>query len=77
MDNNNPTNIRSTAFTNGNLPESALAGAHAQMTDVQTLRSRARHDIESGAITPAYSANREAITAERGIGDRTRLRDAL
>jgi bacterioferritin len=31
------------------------------LTDVQTLRSRARHDIESGAVTPAYAANREAV----------------
>jgi bacterioferritin len=60
MDNNNPTTPRSTAFTNGNLPGAAIA-AQGMLTDVQTLRSRARHDIESGAITPAYAANREAV----------------
>ena len=31
------------------------------MTDVQTLRARARRDIESGAITQAYAANRDAV----------------
>jgi bacterioferritin len=31
------------------------------LTDVQTLRARARRDIEAGAITPAYTANREAV----------------
>jgi len=29
------------------------------MTDVETLRQRARQDIESGAVTPSYGANRE------------------
>jgi bacterioferritin len=61
MDNNNPTTTRSTAFTNGNLQNAALAGTQGLLTDVQTLRNRARHDIESGAITPAYAANREAV----------------
>lgn len=58
MDNSPDTGTRSTAFTNGNLP-----GVHAQpmLTDVQTLRNRARHDIESGAVTPAYAANRDAV----------------
>jgi bacterioferritin len=62
MDNNqsNP-GTRSTAFTNGNLANATLAGSAGLMTDVQTLRNRARHDIESGAITQAYSANREAV----------------
>lgn len=49
------SSTRSTAFTNGNQPPQPM------MTDVQTLRSRARQDIESGAITPAYAANREAV----------------
>lgn len=53
--NPNPGTIRSTAFTNGNLTPPPM------MTDVQTLRSRARHDIEAGAVTPAYSANRDAV----------------
>jgi bacterioferritin len=61
MDNNNPTTTRSTAFTNGNLANATLAGSAGLLTDVQTLRNRARHDIEAGAITPAYAANREAV----------------
>lgn len=61
MDHNNPDSntTRSTAFTNGNLASSTLA--QPAMTDVQTLRNRARQHIESGAITPAYAANREAV----------------
>jgi bacterioferritin len=31
------------------------------MTDVKTLRARARRDIEAGAVTPAYVGNREAV----------------
>jgi bacterioferritin len=62
MDNNNATTTtRSTAFTNGNMPGAALVGAQGPLTDVQTLRNRARQDIEGGAIMPAYAANREAV----------------
>jgi bacterioferritin len=32
-----------------------------QLTDVQTLRDQARRDIEEGAVTQNYSANREKI----------------
>lgn len=31
------------------------------MTDIQTLRQRAREHIEQGAITPGYSANRDIV----------------
>ena len=31
------------------------------LTDVKTLRERARQHIEAGAITPGYSADREAV----------------
>ena len=31
------------------------------VTDIQTLRVRARQHIESGAVTPGYRANRETV----------------
>jgi bacterioferritin len=31
------------------------------LTDVKTLRNRARQHIENGAVTPGYTANRETI----------------
>ncbi|HET6267519.1 MAG TPA: bacterioferritin, partial [Acidobacteriota bacterium] len=31
------------------------------LTDVKTLRKRARQHIEKGAVTPGYSANRDTI----------------
>src|SRR5919205_1493711 len=31
------------------------------LTDIQTLRARARQHIESGAVTPGYRANRETV----------------
>jgi bacterioferritin len=31
------------------------------VTDIQTLRARARQHIESGAVTPGYRANRETV----------------
>jgi bacterioferritin len=31
------------------------------LTDVETIRRRARQDIEAGAVTPSYSADREEI----------------
>jgi bacterioferritin len=33
----------------------------AFLTDIQTLRRRAREHIEQGAITPGYSANRDTV----------------
>src|SRR5438874_5271582 len=33
----------------------------AAMTDVQTLRKRARENIEQGAITPGYKADRDKV----------------
>jgi len=35
--------------------------ADATMTDVRTLRERARQRIDDGAVTKGYSANREAV----------------
>ena len=31
------------------------------LTDIKTLRDRARQHIESGAVTPGYKANRETV----------------
>src|SRR5438067_10342977 len=31
------------------------------LTDIQTLRARARQHIESGAVTPGYRAHRETV----------------
>ena len=31
------------------------------LTDIPTLRNRARQNIESGAVTSGYAANREAV----------------
>ncbi len=33
----------------------------AELTDIQTLRARARKDIESGAVTPSYGADRDKV----------------
>lgn len=33
----------------------------AQLTDVATLRSRARQNVENGAVTEGYDADREEI----------------
>jgi bacterioferritin len=35
--------------------------AVSELTDIETLRARARQDVESGAITPSYGANREKV----------------
>ena len=36
-------------------------GHSSKLTDVATLRQRAREDIESGAVTPSYNADREEV----------------
>jgi len=33
----------------------------ARLTDKETIRQRARQDIEAGAVTPSYSADREEV----------------
>ncbi len=33
----------------------------AELTDIQTLRARARKDIQSGAVTPSYGADRDKV----------------
>jgi bacterioferritin len=38
-----------------------MANESAFITDIQTLRKRAREHIEKGAITPGYSADRETV----------------
>ena len=43
------------------------AGAPGQMTDVRTLRDRARRHIEEGAVTPGYGANREVVLKLSGL----------
>ena len=35
--------------------------ATSVLTNVETLRQRARQDIEAGAVTPSYNANREEV----------------
>jgi len=45
-------------------PKAAAAAAKtgtAGLTDVQTLRRRAREHIDQGAITPSYSADRDTV----------------
>jgi bacterioferritin len=37
-----------------------MAGT-AELTDIQTLRARARQDIECGAVTPGYGADRAQV----------------
>ena len=37
------------------------SNAAAQMSDVRTLRERARRHIEGGAVTEGYGANRDAV----------------
>jgi bacterioferritin len=40
-------------------PSGGPSGGH--LTDVETIRQRARQDIESGAVTPGYAADREEV----------------
>ena len=48
------------------------------ISDRQTLRERARHNVEDGAITDSYSADRKVvIVAQRCPGHRVRVRAAL
>lgn len=35
--------------------------SNAQLTDVTTLRERARHNVDQGAVTEGYTADREEI----------------
>jgi len=38
-----------------------MAKTHPFLTDIKTLRKRARQHIEQGAITPGYKADRETV----------------
>jgi bacterioferritin len=48
------TRATSTASAGGN-------GSGASLTDIGTLRARARRDVDEGAVTPGYRANREEV----------------
>src|SRR5581483_10054412 len=43
------------------MKEKIMANESAFITDVQTLRRRAREHIEKGAITPGYAADRDTV----------------
>ena len=45
----------------GTIPTKAKQSATGVLTDVETIRQRARQDIESGAVTPSYGADREEV----------------
>jgi bacterioferritin len=45
----------------GTIPNKPTQSATGVLTDVETIRQRARQDIESGAVTPSYGANREEV----------------
>lgn len=38
-----------------------VSNKQASLSDIQTLRKRARQDIEEGAVTSGYAADREAV----------------
>ena len=42
-------------------PLKDLPQEHASLSDIQTLRQRARQHIEGGAVTPGYAADRETV----------------
>ena len=45
--------------TTATKPQQSAGGG--VLTDVETIRRRARQDIEAGAVTPSYSADREQV----------------
>ena len=45
----------------GNEKDAAGRTGTAGLTDVQTLRRRAREHIDQGAVTPSYSADRDTV----------------
>jgi bacterioferritin len=49
------------------------------LTDIKTLRERARQHMHDGAVTEGYSADRETVgeAFERRVGDGARLRLTL
>jgi bacterioferritin len=42
-------------------PKEEIVADQPFLTDIRTLRQRARQHIEQGAVTPGYQANREAV----------------
>jgi bacterioferritin len=55
--------MQSTTTQNNSQTDTQLRGSTsgARLTDKETLRQRARQDIESGAVTPSYNADREEV----------------
>jgi bacterioferritin len=45
----------------GTIPTKSQQSPTAVLTDVETIRQRARQGIEGGAVTPGYGANREEV----------------
>lgn len=42
-------------------PSASGSASNPRLTDVKTLRQRARANIEEGAVTPGYGADRDAV----------------
>ena len=55
--------MQSTTTQNNSQTDTQLRGSTsgARLTDKETLRQRARQDIESGAVTPSYNADRGEV----------------
>lgn len=43
------------------MPDEATVGSAPALSDVRTLRERARRDIEEGAVTPNYGCDRDTV----------------
>jgi hypothetical protein len=43
------------------------AGKSAALTDIPTLRKRARQNIEEGAVTTGYAADRKAVISRNAL----------
>jgi bacterioferritin len=55
--------MQSTTTQNNYQSDTQLRGStsSARLTDKETIRQRARQNIESGAVTPSYNADREEV----------------
>ena len=55
--------MQSTTTQNNSQTDTQLRGSAsgARLTDKETIRQRARQDIEAGAVTPSYNADREEV----------------
>ena len=59
----------------GSNPPKDVIGQKLAMTDIPTLRKRAREHIEKGAVTSGYAADREAVLKlffPMGLAERSR-----